>query len=108
MDAYKALGYLPCDSPTLESRYDKIAIFADATGEPRHAARQLPAGGWTSKLGDHVDIEHEDLVAVGGLFYGEPTVYMRRLRQDAASTQTEDSAASAATGERPMDTIRPL
>jgi hypothetical protein len=32
----------------------------------------------TSKLGDHVDIEHEDLEAVAGIFYGSPTNFLRR------------------------------
>ena len=63
----------------LEPGVEKIAIFSDTAGDPRHAARQLPSGAWTSKLGDHVDIEHTDVNAVGGLLYGEATVYMRRV-----------------------------
>jgi hypothetical protein len=58
--------------------FEKVAIFADELGEPRHAARQLGSGEWTSKLGDHVDIEHEDLDVVGGHLYGEPRMYLRR------------------------------
>jgi len=82
VEAYKAIGYEQCESPELESAYERIAIFVDVSGEPRHAARQLPNGEWTSKLGDHVDIEHAELAAVGGVFYGEPTIYMRRLREE--------------------------
>lgn len=68
-------------------RDNKYNCFAYAAGDttriwsardPRHAARQLPNGRWTSKLGDHVDIEHAALDAVGGDFYGEPAVFMRK------------------------------
>lgn len=76
--AYQQVGYEVCDSPELQDGVEKIAIFCAPDGEPRHAARQLPDGGWTSKLGDHVDIEHGDVDAVGGVFYGEPHTFMRR------------------------------
>jgi len=76
--AYRVVGYEPCDSAALQVGYEKIAIYADETQEPRHAARQLPNGSWTSKLGDHFDIEHADLAAISGLVYGEPVVFMRR------------------------------
>lgn len=78
LDAYAMTGYERCESSDVEDGFEKIAIFADADGDPRHAARQLPAGGWASKLGDHVDIEHDNLAAVGGAFYGEPVVFMKR------------------------------
>jgi hypothetical protein len=85
VDAYTMTGYEPCESSDIEEGFEKIAIFADAYGEPRHAARQLPAGGWASKLGDHVDIEHDNLAAVGGEFYGEPVVFMRRPVEPSAA-----------------------
>ena len=77
-DAYTICGFEVCGSPDQEDGYEKIAIFTTAQGDPRHAARQLPNGAWTSKLGDHVDIEHDQLDLVGGPFFGEPAVYMRR------------------------------
>jgi hypothetical protein len=43
----------------LELEYQKIAIYIDVSGTPTHAARQLPNGKWTSKLGWLEDIEHE-------------------------------------------------
>ncbi len=78
IDAYVRTGYEACDSSTVEPGFEKIVIFADASGDPRHAARQLPSGAWTSKLGEHVNIEHKDVNSVGGMLYGEPAVYMRR------------------------------
>jgi hypothetical protein len=44
VNAYSIYGYEVCESPDLEEGYEKIAIFTDAVGEPRHAARQLPSG----------------------------------------------------------------
>jgi hypothetical protein len=42
-------------------------------GEPTHAARQLPNGKWTSKLGRWQDIEYE-LDGLVGKMYGTVTV----------------------------------
>jgi hypothetical protein len=59
IQAYATLGFLPCESSALEDGFEKIALYATPDGEPTHAARQLPTGRWTSKLGRWEDIEHE-------------------------------------------------
>lgn len=59
IQAYQTLGYEPCDDSGLEEGFEKIALYATPDGEPTHAARQLPDGKWTSKLGRWEDIEHE-------------------------------------------------
>lgn len=51
--------------------------FADADSIPTHAARQLPNGRWTSKLGFLEDIEH-DLHDVAGEAYGTVVVLLKR------------------------------
>src|SRR2546430_690432 len=56
-EAFATLGYADCDHEQLEPAWEKIALFALA-GIPKHAARQLPTGRWTSKLGPLEDIEH--------------------------------------------------
>jgi len=67
IQAFETLGYEVCDHPGLEVGMEKVAIFVSArTGAPTHAARQLPSGQWTSKLGAGIDIVHDDLEAVGG------------------------------------------
>jgi hypothetical protein len=43
-----------------------------------HAARQLPTGKWTSKLGKAEDIEHDSPDDVAGGIYGEVVLFMRR------------------------------
>jgi hypothetical protein len=46
-------------------------------GEPTHAARQLPNGKWTSKLGRWQDIEHE-LDGLVGEMYGTVKQILKR------------------------------
>lgn len=74
---FSLLGYVECTGEELEVDVDKIALFADATGTPTHAARQLPNGLWTSKLGYLEDIEHA-LHNVAGDNYGSVAVLMKR------------------------------
>jgi len=73
VSAYGTLGYGKCENDSLEPGFEKIALFTkrypDGT-RPTHAARQLPSGRWTSKLGDCEDIEHEDLEVLHGPAYG--------------------------------------
>jgi hypothetical protein len=75
--AYSQLGYEECNSSDLEEGWRKVAIFADASGKPKHAARQLESGMWTSKCGEAEDIEHE-LTGVEGQLYGRAVCFMKR------------------------------
>jgi hypothetical protein len=83
---FETLGYAACDHAEVEPGYEKVALFADAQGVPLHAARQLPGGRWTSKLGALEDIEHalQDLV---GTEYGSVALVMKR---PAARTEGEN------------------
>jgi hypothetical protein len=60
----------------LESGFEKIALFA-SDGVPKHAARQLESGRWTSKLGTREDIEHA-LHDLEGAIYGSVALVMKR------------------------------
>jgi hypothetical protein len=75
-DAFATLGYVVCDDDRLESGYEKVALFALA-GAPKHAARQLLNGRWTSKLGPREDIEHA-LHDLTGMVYGSVVLLMKR------------------------------
>jgi hypothetical protein len=81
LDAFRemfiSLGYVECQEEDFESGFEKIALFAGETSDPRHAARQLPSGRWTSKLGLLGDIEHA-LHDVEGDEYGEVVLVMKR------------------------------
>jgi len=78
-EAYRAHGFEVCDGEDLEAGFEKIALFADGT-EPTHAARQLPDGAWTSKLGFLEDISHQSLRALEGSEYGQVVAVMKRRR----------------------------
>lgn len=76
--AYATLGYRPCPDGESESDLEKIAIYG-VRGIPRHAARQLASGRWTSKMGDIEDIEHT-LEAIEGEQYGTVIQFLARPR----------------------------
>jgi hypothetical protein len=82
VQAYETLGYKLCYDERLEQGVEKIAIYGkdnpDNTVTPTHAARQLPTGEWTSKLGNFEDISHATPGAVNGPIYGRIVCYMCR------------------------------
>ena len=78
--AYATIGFEPCDDGQPEAGFEKIAIYVDDAGEPVHAARQLPSGVWTSKLGGANDIEHGSPEGVEAPLCGKASQYLRRPR----------------------------
>ena len=79
--AFSAFGYEECPDESFEEGCMKLALYTDPTGEPTHMARQLSDGGWTSKLGRHVDIFHAEVRGLEGPdpAYGRATVYLKRV-----------------------------
>jgi hypothetical protein len=75
--AYRTIGYEPCENGLLERGVEKIAIYA-LSGDPTHAARQMPNGSWTSKFGRAEDIDHITLACLIGPQYGTVCTYMKR------------------------------
>ena len=78
VDAFRTLGFEICGDSTLEPGWEKAAIYAKEDGTPTHAARQLPDGTWTSKLGQLEDIQHAEVDHVSGTAYGRPVLFLRR------------------------------
>ncbi len=76
---YNSISYMICASGEYEEGKEKIAIFVDSQGIPTHAARQLTNGSWTSKLGQHIDVQHSIMAMEGG-DYGNVSVYMERQK----------------------------
>jgi hypothetical protein len=76
-EAFVSLGYVECRGDDLETGFEKIALFAKYQGIPLHAARQLPSGRWTSKLGEAEDIDHA-LRDLEGEVYGSVVLIMKR------------------------------
>jgi hypothetical protein len=81
IEAYKqvfgSMGYSECSDGDSEPGFEKIALYG-LHGRATHAARQLPDGWWTSKLGDLEDIRHESLKALSGRRWGDVVCIMRR------------------------------
>jgi hypothetical protein len=76
---FSELGYVECNSASLEGGFEKIAIYAK-DGEWSHAARQKRSGKWTSKLGNLQDIDHDHPSCLEGVEYGKVVAIMKRPR----------------------------
>lgn len=76
--AYATVGFEDCEDGCLVEGTEKIAIFVDGGGTPIHAARQLPSGRWTSKLGKGIDIEHDFADLEGDPAIGTLGCFMQR------------------------------
>jgi hypothetical protein len=83
--AFNWLGYFQCDNSRLEPYYEKVALYANGAS-PKHMARQLRDGTWTSKCGGAEDITHFTLDALESYGphpikanYGCAVVFMKRL-----------------------------
>jgi hypothetical protein len=78
VNAFRLLGYSPCDTADLETGYEKVVIYRGADGSIKHMAKQLESGRWSSKLGQVWDIEHSTPAELIGENYGWPVQYLRR------------------------------
>lgn len=76
--AYELDGFARCDDDTVEEGHDKIALYVGDKGGV-HAARQIDAVYWKSKLGLLHDIQHPLNALVEE--YGAVRVFMRRPRK---------------------------
>lgn len=84
---FRQLGYATCDTgPGLEPGFVKVALYGTGLTYA-HAARQLPNGKWTSKLGKGEDIEHDGPEDIAGGLYGEVKEIMMK---PAAATPPQD------------------
>jgi hypothetical protein len=77
-ELFSSIGYSRCADASQEDGFLKIALYVDKKGQPTHAARQLPTGKWTSKLGEGIDIEHDSPEALNGPAYGIAKIFMKR------------------------------
>lgn len=89
--AFVDRGYEECATADLEQGFEKVCLYLKL-GRPTHAARQLPNGVWTSKLGKGFDISHE-LDGLRGTKYGHPGVYMKRSLPAVPALSGDDECA---------------
>jgi hypothetical protein len=80
IQAFRTRNFELCNNGDVDPQYEKIAIYADNLGNPKHAAKQLPSGKWSSKLGISWDISHDAYQGVEGKIYGIVVQFMRRPR----------------------------
>ena len=81
ISVFRGQGYELCADADNEDGYEKVALYT-ANGLWTHAARQLPSGQWSSKIGIHEDIIHQSPQSLAGETYGEVHCLMRRKRPD--------------------------
>lgn len=82
ISAFESIGFEQCTNGDLESGYQKVVLYADADGAWTHAAKQLPDGAWSSKIGSCEDIRHLTPYALCSCDYGSVWHYMRRMEHD--------------------------
>lgn len=81
VSAFQVHDFDLCESPTLETGFEKIALYKSSYDNlATHAARQLSSGLWTSKLGYWQDIQHSTPESLEGDFYGKVFCYMKRKK----------------------------
>jgi hypothetical protein len=73
----KGFRHIPNRNSSPEVGFEKIAIYSLGT-KPTHAARQLPDGTWTHKLGSDIDIT-ANLSALEGTSYGTVYCIMKKI-----------------------------
>src|SRR5947209_8608074 len=78
--AFKTEGYEPCRHGRRERGYDKIALFVNDFGRPKHAAMLMESGVWSSKLGPSEDILHTSLQCLEGRSYGKVRLFFRKRK----------------------------
>jgi len=79
--AFVQWGFEVCSDEKQEEGFDKIAMYADQQGIPKHAARQVNRARWSSKLGRQEDIEH-GLRDLEGALYGSLAMVLKRPKME--------------------------
>lgn len=73
---FEMFGYTLCENSDLEEGVEKVAIYINQN-IVTHAAKQLPSGKWTSKIGSGHDIEHA-LTGLHSSGYGTVGQFLKR------------------------------
>ena len=78
VELFELKGYTVCNSAVHEVGYRKVALYCDTKNRMTHAARQLPSGLWTSKIGQDHDIAHTKPEGVENNSYGKVAFIMKK------------------------------
>lgn len=88
--SYRTRGYQDADHGGLEPGWEKIALYATGS-RVTHTARQLEDGGWTSKCGTDIDIDHPSAEALADGGYGRIAAYMKRRRPSSTGWDADET-----------------
>ena len=86
VEAFQTVDFEICEDEIFEDGFEKIAIYANDYGQPKHAARQINDRLWTSKIGLWEDVQHEYvtnlIIDINGktIDYGKAVVFMKRIQ----------------------------
>lgn len=75
-------GYIEESDSQVEPGWDKVAFYVDDDDMPQHFAKQLDDGRWSSKLGDLIDVEHDNLECLVGPLYGHIGPILKRKKSE--------------------------
>lgn len=94
--AFATRGFVHCGNPQFQPGVEKIALYGVPSPlgrwKPKHVARQLPNGEWTSKMGPFEDITHPHLEDLYDASYGMAVRFFERpLNQSLSQNQTSFS-----------------
>lgn len=78
LEMYRLSGFELCDNINYEPQYVKVVVYTNADNKVTHAARQLPSGLWTSKLGQMNDIQHSTPYSLEGNIYGKVKYVLKK------------------------------
>jgi hypothetical protein len=82
IELYRLEGnFEPCADGSLETGFEKVALYVDRSDKVSHAARQLDSGKWTSKLGVLDDIEHVNTSVLEADYAASVRQFLKRRRQ---------------------------
>ena len=102
--AFQEIGYEQCRGKSIETGFEKVALYVDQDGFWTHAAKQRTGGEWTSKLGDCGDIHHRTPHAVASTLYGQVMYYMRRpVMQDQNDAKEDSKPVAEGTPQEPIN-----
>lgn len=86
--AFRNLGFEPCESKDLEPDFEKVAIYGLGPDSVKHMAKQVEDGAWSSKLGLQWDIRHKSIDGVVNADYGSVLRVMKRKRAKPQTAKT--------------------
>lgn len=77
IQAYATFGFVLCDNTEVELGFEKVVLYGN-NSIPEHAARQLPNGRWSSKIGEYEVIEHDLYAFDGGKYFSKIIIILKR------------------------------